>query len=467
MRTVSLAFVFTLAFLCLAACQAAAAPTETVTITVFPTAIPEPTMTSTPPFDLDIHIDLDQPRQTIRDLGAGNFIHYFSGMDDRIDPVGSYNLEHLPLRHARVGIELQLWEPENDNADPLTIAAAGFRDEGVTHNTFLFMQDLQAKGVEITASIWRVPNWLVSNPYKDRERIIPPEMYAEAIESIAQWLLTARDTYGVEVAYVSFNESNIGINVYWMPPEYIEFIRAAGRRFAELGITTRWLLGDTSNIGDTAWYVAAIYAAEDIRPYLGPLAFHSWDANALDDTIQRIATLAEKNGLTVYCTEAGWDPFLWRTPERFPTWENALNLARIYARVIKLSRAEVLMYWEMLGRDYYLNDGAQPFPAFTILQQLAQAVPTGSVVLTTSPDRDGVYSFAARHPDGGLAVYLVNTNPAAKQVLLTGLPDARFSHIRSSATERNQPVGWRLVEDGRLWLELTAGSVNLLATDEH
>jgi hypothetical protein len=465
--------IFILFLMFLTACQSnpspvAISPQSTVGGTSSPisTDLSKPTQSPLPETDLQISVNLSDPRQTILDAGAGDFIHRFSGSDAKVEAVGSYNLANIPMRHARVSIDLDTWEPENDNNDPRSTDMAKFQDSGNNHNVFLFMQDLQAQGFEITASIWDVPDWMVSNPDASSARLISPQMYDEVAESIAFWLFTARYTYGVEVSYVSFNESNIGINVYWTPADYIEFIRVANTYFKAHGVETRWLLGDTSNISDTLWYVQAIWNVEDIRPSLGPLAFHSWDENAPDDALENIAEFALQNDLAVYCTEAGWDPSLWNTPEMFPTWENGLHLARIYTRVIKLSRAEVLMYWQMLGFDYNINNGEEAYSIFYVVQQFAQELPPGTQVFGTSQDEQDVYSFAARRPDGSLVMFLVNTNQTEKSVLVEGLPDGSYSLIRTSKAETREVVAEPVVADSRVLLELAPFSVNVLKENE-
>ncbi|HCE17855.1 MAG TPA: hypothetical protein DEQ80_08350, partial [Anaerolinea thermolimosa] len=240
-----------------------------------------------------------------------------------------------------MAIDLDEWEPVNDNEDPNDFYDDGFLDnEGShVHATFQFMQEVYPQGVEIIASVWRVPDWMVENPENESQRIIPRERYPEVIESLAAWLMRARDEYHVKVSYLSFNEANLGINVLLSPEDAIEMIREGGERFKELGLETRWLLGDTSNMGENISYASQIWDAVDIRGYLGPLAFHSWDAQASDDVLLGIGAFADKNGLDVWCTEGGWDAQLWQHPDRFPGYTHALNLAAIYARVLKMTRA--------------------------------------------------------------------------------------------------------------------------------
>ena len=111
---------------------------------------------------------------------------------------------------------------------------------------------------------------MVTNPGSERNRKIPPELYPELAESIGEWLRTARDVYGAEVAYVSFNEADIGVNV-------VADVRQSTRRSSPRsargspprGLRTRWLLGDCSNMAGCVSYARPIWESPSARPYLG------------------------------------------------------------------------------------------------------------------------------------------------------------------------------------------------------
>jgi hypothetical protein len=395
-------------------------------------------------------------------IGSGNFIHYFGQTTTATEPISALNLEILQPRFARLAIELDAWEPVNDNDDPLATDPAAFVDDAHNHATFELMQQLQAQGVELTASIWRVPAWLVENPNNGSAQIIPRERYPEAIEAIAAWLLHAQETYGVEVAYFSFNEANIGINVLLSPTDYAEMIRLGGKRFAELGLNTRWLLADCSSIGGCLEYAQGIYANDDIRPYLGPLAFHNWDGvNVADGTITRLSQWAAENGLEARCTEGGWDAQLWRRSKEFPGWQNARRLAYSYTRVLKMSRATTFYYWEMMGGDYALNDGNTPYPALEMLRQMDAAFPPGTQIVGSSRDTSNIVFAAGMRPDGGFSLYIVN-NGIAENVRFSGLPDGAYTMTIHSEAALNQPGETLTTADGVLAFQLPKFSVVVL-----
>lgn len=409
-----------------------------------------------------LRVEIDSPLQTIREVGGGNFIHRFGGVSRGFDPVSRLNWETLQPRVVRVAIDLDEWEPVNDNESPDDFVDDGFLDnEGSSiHATFQFMQEIYPQGVEIVASVWRVPEWMVENPENESQQRIPQERYPEVIESLAAWLLRARDVYHVKVSYLSFNEANLGINVLLSPEDAIEMIREGGKRFKELGLETEWLLGDTSNMGENVSYASQVWNAAEIREYLGPLAFHSWDAQASDDILRGIGAFADKNGLEVWCTEGGWDAQLWQKPDQFPKYTHALNLAAVYARVLKMTRVSRLLYWQMAGRDYPLNDGQKPYPSLQFLDEFKKQFPEGSRVVETSPDRSAIKFMAARK-GAEVAVLLVNVS-LGEDVWVEGLQDGAYFLVWSSAKQPEMKVSQLQVEGGRAQVHLEGFSITFI-----
>jgi hypothetical protein len=392
---------------------------------------PTPTITPTeiPCAENCIRINPDRTLQTIADIGSGNFIYQTALTTQTNEPISELNLATLNPRFVRVRMGLEDWEPRNDNDDPNSINADGFVDDGYNHATFLLMQKLQQQGVEITATIWNLPDWMVVDPAAEKSRVIAPPLYAEMIESMIAWIDHARQAYGVEIAYVSINEPALGAYVLVPPTALINIIRAAAPRFAAADIHAQWLIADAHNIQATLGYAQNLLDAEDIRPSLGVLAFHSWDADAPDDALIAIADFAQKNNLDVRCTEGGWKAFYWYTPEQFPSWENALQISRIYSRVIKLTRATVIQYWQMMGNDYAVNDGAQAYPALTALKLMTTHFPAGAIIVESSANTNTIYNLAAL-VDDRLVMQLINTADNEARIDVVGLPAGSYTLIQ-------------------------------------
>jgi O-glycosyl hydrolase len=231
-------------------------------------------------FAATISVDTGTLRQTIVGIGG----NYAIGKSDTA--IGKYTLNNLNPKHIRVKMDLNAWEPYNDNGDQGSFNWPSFKDSGQTHIDFLQLQDFKNRGIPVVASIWDVPDWMVENPSKINMRIISPSMYDEAGESIAAYLIYARDHYGVTIQLISFNEPNGGTRTYFSPAEMIAFIKVAGPKFSSLNLSTKWLVGDVSGATGTIDYVTPILQDSSITQFLGPaVSTHPWNWDVATDTV--------------------------------------------------------------------------------------------------------------------------------------------------------------------------------------
>jgi hypothetical protein len=252
------------------------------------------------------------------------------------------------------------------------------------------------------------------------------------------------------------------VNVSLTSAEHAALVADVGARLAARGLRVKWLLGDCANMAGCASYARPIWESAAARPYLGVFAFHTWDWSASDAALVSLYDFGRATGLPIRGTEGGWDPQLWQRPDRFPTWTNALRLATVYVRALKLTGASTLQYWQMLGRDYMLNDGASGYPAFQVLRQMQQQMPAGSQVVETAGDRGLVYSLGVRDA-GDFVLYLVNGGAGDQPVTIAGLPGGSYRQIRSSASGSEQELA-PVTGGATVSLALSGESVTLLTT---
>jgi O-glycosyl hydrolase len=345
---------------------------------------------------------------------GGDFCQPRYGQTDAIDRVGAYNLAHLSVAQARVGIPLNYWTPER----------GVYNDDSQAHAAFLLMRMLHAKGIPIIGTVWEGPTWMLPGRPEQSGRVLAPSEYGDCIEAIAKFLVTARDKYGVDVSYFSFNEANYGVNFLFAPAQIDAFIRQAGPRFAQLGLKTKFLVGDTTGGAPFADYAKPILADPAAAPYLGALAFHCWDAlGASDRRYEDIADIGRATGKPIYCTEAGWDAGLWSKPDPWESWENGLRTAEAYARTMRLSGACTLDYWTY--EDNYpivSSDGAEPFPVFTVIERIQDAFPPGSRIVASRADSGDIETAASVGPKRGEFSLLIVDTSGSADLTVSGLP---------------------------------------------
>lgn len=164
-------------------------------------------------------------------------------------------LDELKTTHLRVRSYWYRLEGENDNDDPAIIdwqaLAAG--DTGLVHDELLMQQALYNRGVKLMFAAWRFPFWMCGQspdwrPSPDEKPELPAGLDAEFVESIAAYLLYARDRYGIVFDGVSVaNEPDIGIYIQGIDPaRLLHLTQALKERLNDAGYETQYYLPDVA-----------------------------------------------------------------------------------------------------------------------------------------------------------------------------------------------------------------------------
>jgi O-glycosyl hydrolase len=412
-----------------------------------------------------ITVDPEVTHQTITGFGGAYVYRFSKTMDQgRADEVAALTLETLRPTHLRFDLPLDTWEPTNDNNDPTAINGDAFVVTDRLQATFNTMQLAEEREAVIHASVWAVPDWMVVNPDAQRQRIVAPEMVDEFVESVLALLLKIRDDYGVTVDTISVNEPDLGIDQLFTPAEQVDLIRRFSARFSEEGVSTGWAMGETSNMKDAQPYTSEVWADESVRDAIRVWSYHSWDAAVPDSVLSTNADWAQQVDRDVWVTELGFDPASWETPEVFATYDYALNTARIYSRLYKLSGMNVPFHWQLID-DYRVAspDLTTTFPTYDLLRGFRAYIPIGSQVIDTSADSGDLHTFAVQAPDGAISLFLLNISDTTQAVEVAGLPAGSYRHLRMSESEALTEVGV-LDLDGDAPLFLMARSINWLTT---
>ncbi len=396
-------------------------------------------------------------------------------------PEVDWLLSELRVAWARAEVNLELWEPQNDNASSTSINWDYFQrrlDQSVeTVRDFEIARKLKSRGIPLILSVWYLPGWL--QPGGDGSKV-PPENWNELLESIGSYLLTARDRYGFEADYFSFNEPDLGVYVLQSAAEHRDAVRSIGQYLQSLGLKTKLLIGDCANASNPA-YVEPLAADPEALQYGGPVAYHTWNGSD-PENYRRWREIATSVGRPLLATEVGSDPGAWHYPAIFWTYGYALDDLANYFGFLTHSRPQGALQWELTS-DYPLvrrnADGSfTPSQRFWFVKHLANLTPPGAEYLeAVSPSEDvGVLVFRGSDAAAGpptaetpepWAIHLANFGPA-RLVHLTGFPleAGWFRAFRTSATESMSPIGSFEVYQGKLSLELEAQSLTTLVGPE-
>lgn len=274
-----------------------------------------------------------------------------------------------------------------------------------------------------TISVWRVADELVSNPEKESQRRIKPEKYDELIDQIEAFLLTAKNKYGVEADYFSFNESDGGYQVIFSPEETISFFKKAGDRFKKAGLKTKFLWADTAQTKGTVEFATMIAADSTVWKYLGPLCFHSWwSENIPDSEFERVASFAKAWNKPVWCSELGFDAMAWKIKGMNESWDYALRFAKISHRMMKYAEVVVSMYWTW--QDNYgimSSDTKIKYPSYFVTRHFTEYLNNGTQIIHCISSDPEILSICGINNEGKNVLQLINLKNKNVSIEIEGI----------------------------------------------
>jgi O-glycosyl hydrolase len=407
---------------------------------------------------VQVRVDRADRRQVMVGLG-GNFTGgYRAAYGQPNDAVEQFTRKNLKPAHARLGLSLIEWQPEENGVFATTGKAAGvLKTAG----------EFAREKVPQVLSVWEAPAWMTGT--LDGKKTIPEAKWDATIGALAEFLVQARDRHGAEIEYASFNEPDLGIDLHFSPARMAAFVKRAVPAFQKRGLKTRWLAGDTANGAACVPYTRPQLEDAEARKFLGPVSFHSWDAlDASDPTYENIAKLAHEFKRPVWCLESGSDAQAWRTqPAVWPTWDYALKIAQAHVKIIGPARAEVVDFWTY--RDDYpvASKEGVGYPSFYVLREIATAFGRGTQVVGARSNSGEVQVLAGVGADKSLRVMLVNGSGVGRAVVSGLAPNASVRILRlDSRTQNRAPnsaaAAGRTSRNGQTDIALPARAVAVL-----
>jgi len=350
------------------------------------------------------------------------------------DAIGEQTLKEFKPGFVRVALPLQFRRDDYANykgnkivEQPLVISLL----ESMKRMKYEF-------GVKsFTVSVWNVPNDLMVDPTKREQRVIKPESYDEVLDMLVAFFLKAKNDYGVEADYFSFNESDGGWQVQFSPQATIAFIKKAMLRFEAAGIKTKFLLADTAQTKGTVEYATMVMADSTIWKQLGPLCFHSWWSEKIPDSeFERVAAFAKAQNKQVWCSELGFDAAAHKVKGMFQSWDYGLRFAKISHRMLKYAEVEVSMYWTWQN-DYSIMspDLKTLYPSYYMTRHLVDYLNSGTQIVHSISSDSDILSVSGIHENGTQVMQVINMKKVPVTVDIEGYNSKSIDMV--STTELN------------------------------
>lgn len=380
--------------------------------------------------------------------------------DNAWDDIGEVTLREFNPSHVRMALPLQFRGMKYEE----------YRGKKIVQETSVItllrsMQRMKNEfGVKcFTVSVWRVANELVDKPDKENKRRILPDKYNEVIDMIEAFLLEAKNNYGVEVDYFSFNESDGGYNTLFSPQESIRFFKMAGERFRKAGLKTKFLWADTAQTKGTVEFATMIAADSTIWKYLGPLCFHSWWSEDIPNSeFEKIAGLAKAWNKEVWCSELGFDAMAWKIKGMNASWDYALRFAKISHRMLKYAEVSVSMYWTWQNNYAIMSEDTKTkYPSYFVTKHFVQFLNSGTQVFYSSSNNPDILPIAGQNNDGNYVIQLINVSDKKQDVEIQGLPGKPVFNVSTTQDLlwNENKIKVKTSKNGTL-IKLDANSIN-------
>lgn len=289
---------------------------------------------------------------------------------------------------------------------------------------------------------------------------------------MADYLLYAKQHYGIEFSMFSFNESDLGIDVLHTPQEHADFIQEFGAYLAGLNLPTRMLLGDNSDATTFDFILPALNNPETHK-YIGAVSFHSW--RGCDDvTLRKWADAAKEINVPLLVGEGSTDAAAHGYAEIFNESTFALYEINLYTRICAICQPLSILQWQLTS-DYSLlwGDGIygskgplRPTQRFWNIKQLA-STPADALAIPVSSSKKNVNCAAfGNMVRGEYAVHMVN-NGADCEAVISGIP-AEVKELKVYVTNTKDCMKETAVkvENGLVRVHLPAISFITLLSDK-
>lgn len=316
-----------------------------------------------------------------------------------------------------------------------------------------------------TISVWRVADELVQNPEKSSQRKIKSDRYNEVIDMIVAFLLEAKNNYGVEADYFSFNESDGGWQMIFSPQETIVFFKLAGERFKKAGLKTKFLWADTAQPMGTVEFATMIAADSTIWKDLGPLCFHSWWAEKMPDSeFERIANFAKAWNRPVWCDELGFDAMAHKIKGMNESWDYALRFAKISHRIFKYAEVEVSMYWTWQDNYGIMSaDTKTKYPSYFVTKHYTEFLNSGTQIIHSNSSDPEIMAICGINSTGKNVIQIINTKDKNVTIEINGITGKLSKSVTTTEDDNWKENSIQLKnKNGKVQAELQAQSVNTL-----
>lgn len=443
----------------LAPASATPLPTNTAVASVAPS--PRVQTGRRPVSTVNINIDPAKRAQRIDGFGAGLTTSGSPGrasLYTQLSPERRQALADLLWRDLGATlVRLQIYdglEAQNDDGDPNHLNWSRFDLNAGPAGEIQAIQDALAHGVTTTIAVcFSPPVWMKDNHNLRGGHITQPQEFAEFL---AAYVLGMQQQHAIRIDNLALlNEPTVPLahSTATTPQELRDLLRVVGKRFRELGLTTRLAAPDTGNVNAALDYAKIVLADSDARSYVALLSTHDYrsqQGTAGQGSIPwrelpmapwaDFAALAAQYNLPTWQTEMVGNV----TPQGVPAEpiEAALFTATLIHQALTQGNASAWMQWEYFWEDdvgglaQIRGDGFRLNKNYWALWHWSRFVPPGSVRIGAESSDPALLVSAYAVSDQQTIIVAINPTSETKSArfALPGLSGS-VAHYATTAVE--------------------------------
>lgn len=402
-------------------------------------------LSSLPAFSADATVTVD-PQKTYQIMDGWGYMHIWEGYRAQAPRVsGMYGcisqclIPQVPWNILGLVVNFNWWEPTNDNSDPNSFNWAGFQNGQKAPEYF---KTIKNSGIStMVMEVGAVPTWWGSDD--------------ERVESFAAMLKKTYDEQGVMVTYIAHPNATPAL------------VKKAGQRFAQLGLTTKWIVGNGEG---SAGYVTPFLEDTSIARYLAPVVGYRCGEDPNSSSLSALAAIAEQHNKKIWNMKSSL--FLGYNSDNDPNgeyyeinqWPYAWMVLNNFYKNLKFGHTSCNLYVDpghpLLGS---WDCNTTRAPCYYVAHQLASTFSIGSQVVDASSTISTIGSLAAKKGTS-CSVALVNYNTTSKTVDISGIPNGLYSVVVTDETHKMASIGNQTVSANKLTVTISPKSLTVIST---
>lgn len=431
----------------------------------------------------EVQVDSTKTHQTIDGWGGNIYPQAVLALANADTNYFSKMFDELSTDTLRIRSYWYQLEQYNDNEDAGSIDWTNMTTGDVTgsdiHNELLALREFSQRGIRLWFSSWRFPNWMLGESpdyVQEGQKTLPSGMDDEYVESLAGYLLYAKNMYGVEYDFISVANEPFygGVYIGGMDAQrYYSITQKLKQKLLENNYSAQFVAAEANSATiDASNKTKAYFDADVNHDVYDVLSFHAYHKS--NTGLNGFYRTAKQLGIKVYVSEQEVVTST-NTEEKY-SWQHAINNAVGLHDVLTYGKASMTLHFAYSslaassgGLVIYDAMNKAWTPTYDMLKHFYNRVPIGSKMIDLSPtfaNNNDVYMLGFLKPNQKLEFILINKSQTDTHTISVMAGEKNFSVTKSNAYMRNVKQGNILQSDDLNGMQISLEPQTILSLSQ-